>query len=185
MQPVRIDLLRHGVTEKGSCLLGHTDAALTEAGWQQMQQGLAEVSPQEYTAIYSSPLQRCAAFGHHWVADTVPLQLDARLQEYDFGDWDGYTAAEIHAREPDSLGRFWQDPWHYTPPGAESLPAFFARLNACLDDLQQHPQGRVLLICHGGVIRALHCILNGLPVSEMFNYPVAHGSLHTFWDLRQ
>lgn len=184
MTSLTIDLLRHGVTEKGSCFLGHTDAALTAEGWQQMQQGVARVSPQDYAAIYSSPLQRCAAFSHDWVGEAVPLQLDNRLREYDFGDWDGQTAAEIHAREPDNLGRFWEDPWHYTPPGAEPLPIFFARLEACIDELQQHYQGRVLLICHGGVIRALHCILNRLPVNDMFSYPVAHGSLHTFTDAR-
>lgn len=184
MTELRIDLLRHGVTERGSCFLGRSDAALTDEGWQQMMTGLAGVSPQEYERIYSSPLQRCAAFARQW-AGADRLQIDDRLSEYDFGDWDGETAASVHARDPESLGRFWSDPWQHTPPQGEPLPAFFARLESLIDELQQHHQGAVLLICHGGVIRALHTLLNGLPVVEMFNYPVEHGSLHSFRDARR
>ncbi|MBA4503734.1 histidine phosphatase family protein [Marinobacterium marinum] len=179
MSGLRLELLRHGVTERGSCFLGRTDAALTAEGWRQMEQGLADRSPSDYVGIYSSPLQRCAAFGREW-APEQGLVLDERLREYDFGDWDGETAARIHARDPESLGQFWQDPWHHAPPHGERLPDFFARLEALLEDLDRRHQGSVLLLCHGGVIRALHVILNGLPISEMFNYPVAHGSLHVF-----
>ncbi|MBV0933362.1 histidine phosphatase family protein [Marinobacterium weihaiense] len=184
MTTLTIDLLRHGITERGSCFLGRTDAALTAEGWQQMQQGLAGLKPEDYDAIYASPLQRCAAFARHWAGAATTVQLDARLREYDFGDWDGLTAADVHVQDPEGLGRFWQDPWHHCPPGGEALPDFFARLEACIDSLQQHHRGRVLLICHGGVIRALHCILHGLPVSEMFNYAATHGSLHHFRDQR-
>lgn len=184
MKDLRIDLLRHGLTERGSCFLGRTDAALTAEGWRQMEQGLAGVSPRDYERIYCSPLQRCFAFGRGW-ADIQSLEIDERLREYDFGDWDGETAASVHARDPDLLGRFWQDPWHHSPPHGEPLPAFFARLEALVDELLHRHQGAVLLICHGGVIRALHVILNGLPVSEMFNYPVAHGSLHSLRDMRR
>jgi len=35
------------------------------------------------------------------------------------------------------------------------------------------------------VIRALHTLLNDLPVAEMFNYPVEHGSLHRLRGARQ
>ncbi len=184
MSDLRIDLLRHGMTERGNCFLGRTDAALTTEGWQQMKQGLSGVLPQDYERIYCSPLQRCAAFGREWVG-TRRLQIDERLREYDFGDWDGETAAQIHARDPEPLGRFWADPWHNPPPNGESLADFFARLESLIDELQRRHQGAVLLICHGGVIRALHAILNGLPVSEMFNYPVGHGSLHSLRDARR
>jgi len=183
MTALQIDLLRHGETTAGKCFLGRTDALLTPVGWQQMSEGLQQQTPRDYDLIISSPLQRCAAFAHEWAGARV--RIDPRLREYDFGDWDGCTAADIHDQSPELLGQFWQDPWHCHPPGAEALPDFFARLGELVHELQQQHQGRVLLICHGGVIRALNCILNGLPVSEMLAFPVAHGSLHRLQDARR
>jgi alpha-ribazole phosphatase len=178
-----LDLLRHGETEAGHCFLGRTDAVLTDQGWVQMQSGLAGVSPRDYEGIYSSPLQRCSAFATFWAGNVVTVE--PRLIEYDFGRWDGLTAADVHASDPDALGRFWQDSWHCPPPEGESLESLFTRLERLVDELKQVHTRPVLLICHGGVIRALHCILNQRPVSEMFSFPVEHGSLHRMEDRRQ
>ncbi len=177
MTTLNIDLLRHGETTAGKCFLGSTDAQLTPEGWQQMFKGIEERSPEDYDLILSSPMLRCVEFAREWAGETG-FRLEPRLREYDFGDWDGYTAAQIHADFPDLLGQFWSDPWNYSPPGAEPMADFFARLTNLMETLKHERRGRVLLICHGGVIRALRCILNGLPVSEMLAFPVEHGSLH-------
>jgi alpha-ribazole phosphatase len=179
-----LELLRHGETEAGPCFLGRTDAALSEHGWQQMSTALAGRSPLDYERIYSSPLQRCATFARHW-AGAERLQLDERLSEYDFGDWDGMTAATLHARDPEALARFWSDPWRHPPPRGERLADFFARLESLIERLQRQHRQAVLLICHGGVIRALHTLLNALPPAAMFSYPVEHASLHRLRDRRR
>ena len=54
-----LDLLRHGETEQGG-LRGSLDDALTDKGWAQMRQAVAEAGPWE--VLVSSPLQRCARF---------------------------------------------------------------------------------------------------------------------------
>lgn len=177
MTTLHIDLLRHGETTAGKCFLGRTDAQLTPEGWQQMLNSMQGRSPDDYDLILSSPMRRCADFAREWVGDHR-WRLEPRLREYDFGDWDGFTAAQIHAQSPDLLGHFWSDPWHSAPPNAEPMADFFARLTDLVELLQRGRQGRTLLICHGGVIRALRCILNGLPVGEMLAFPVEHGSLH-------
>jgi len=169
-------LLRHGETERGQCYLGRTDAALTPRGWQQMQQGLGSCRPERFAQVISSPLRRCAEFARHWAGER--LRIDPRLAEYDFGAWDGLTGEQIYADSPRALERFWQDPWCYPPPNGERLEHFLYRLRALLDDLPE--QGPVLLICHGGVIRAIHCILHGHPVNRMFTYTADQGSLHLF-----
>lgn len=175
----RIYLLRHGETELGQCYLGRTDAALTDLGRQQMQQGLDGHHPDRFQAVISSPLRRCAEFARQWAGEER-VRIEPRLAEYDFGDWDGLTGERIHARAPRALERFWEDPWRYPPPNGESLERFFQRLGAVLDDLQATDNDPVLLICHGGVIRAIHCIMKRHPVSRMFDYPADHGSLHLF-----
>lgn len=177
-----LDLLRHGETELGQCYLGSTDAALTARGWQQMRAGMAGRTPSQYQAILTSPLQRCAAFAHDWAGDRVCIE--PRLAEYHFGRWDGRSVEAIHAAAPQALERFWRDPWNHPPPEAETLESLFLRLEELLEDLQRqyhsHESGPLLLICHGGVIRALHCILQGLPARAMHGYEAAHGSLHAF-----
>ncbi|WP_173425610.1 histidine phosphatase family protein, partial [Stutzerimonas stutzeri] len=54
----RIDLLRHGETERGGGFRGSLDDALTDRGWQQMREAVDGAGP--WDALISSPLQRCA-----------------------------------------------------------------------------------------------------------------------------
>lgn len=174
-----IYLLRHGLTEAGECYLGRTDATLTELGWQQMQQGLAAYKPAQFEAVISSPLRRCAEFATQW-ADAEQLQIEPRLAEYDFGQWDGMTGQQVFDAAPRALEMFWKDPWCYPPPAGERLEQFFQRLSGALEDIDAAYDGPVLLICHGGVIRAIRCIMQRQPIARMFNYDVSHGSLHLF-----
>ncbi|BAX55098.1 bifunctional RNase H/acid phosphatase [Photobacterium damselae subsp. piscicida] len=58
----RVDFLRHGLPEGDKCLRGHTDFALTEVGFAQMEH--AASSLKELDVIVTSPLQRCATFAH-------------------------------------------------------------------------------------------------------------------------
>ncbi len=174
-----IEALRHGETEFGQCYLGKTDPPLSETGWLQMQNALKLKAPADYDAVYSSPLVRCRNFAMQWCAD-VSLIIEPRIEEYDFGDWDGKTAAEIYINAPDALARFWEDPTQYPPPNGELLPLFFARVQAFIAELQQSGYTKVLLITHGGVIKALQCITEAKPPSEMASLNVPHGKIQTF-----
>lgn len=174
-----IDALRHGETEFGQRYLGKTDPPLSETGWLQMQSALKLRAPADYDAVYSSPLIRCHSFAQQWCTDTL-LTLESRIQEYDFGDWDGKTAAEIYLEAPDALARFWDDPIQNPPPNGEPLPLFFARIQAVITELQQSGYAKVLLITHGGVIKALQCITESKPASEMASMNAPHGKIQTF-----
>ena len=70
---LRIDLLRHGETERGGGFRGSLDDALTARGWQQMHAALHGAGP--WDALISSPLQRCAAFASQLAAQrALPLR---------------------------------------------------------------------------------------------------------------
>lgn len=182
--PLVMDLLRHGETTKGRCFLGRTDAALTKTGWSQMEQALHSVIPSEYDLIISSPLLRCKSFAQHWLTvcgyDLNELRLEPAIREYDFGDWDGLTAAEIMQEWPVELGEFWRDPEGCPPPQGELISAFFERLKCFIKAQQQGKNERVLLITHGGVIKALTCLHQERPASDMANINAGHGELHRF-----
>ena len=174
----RIDLLRHGETLAGSVYLGRSDAPLSEHGYRQMAEALLDAP--RYDAVLSSPLIRCAAFAQDYAQQHgLPLHHDARFQEMDFGAWDGRSAAEIAAADPDALENFWRDPVTFTPPQAEPLLSFQARVLAVWRELPaRYPDQRVLLVTHGGVMRIILCHLQQLPLSKLLSLSVPHAALH-------
>lgn len=179
----RIDLLRHGETRAGSVYLGRTDAPLSEHGFRQMAEALPDAP--HYHAALGSPLARCAEFATDYAQQHgLPLHYDARFREMDFGAWDGRSAAEIAAADPGALENFWRDPVAFTPPQAEPLLSFQARVLAAWRELPaRYPGQHVLLITHGGVMRIILCHLQRRPLSELLSLAVPHAALHriTVW----
>lgn len=174
---LRLDLLRHGETELGGGLRGSLDDALTDTGWAQMRAAVAESGP--WDRIVSSPLQRCARFAEE-LADRLglPLQLDADLQELHFGEWEGCSAAQLMETDAESLGLFWANPYTFTPPNAEPLTAFSARVLSAVERLHlAHAGERVLLVSHGGVMRLLLAQARGLPREQLLQVEVGYGAL--------
>ncbi|MFJ4343747.1 alpha-ribazole phosphatase family protein [Pseudomonas sp. NPDC089401] len=168
-----LDLLRHGETEQGGGLRGSLDDALTDKGWAQMRDAVAGAGP--WDVLVSSPLQRCARF-----AETLglPVQLEADLQELHFGEWEGRSALQIMQTQADELGRFWADPYGFTPPGGEPVSAFAERVFGAVERLQRaHAGKRVLLVSHGGVMRLLLAHARGLPREQLLQVEVGHGAL--------
>lgn len=174
---LRLDLLRHGETELGGGLRGSLDDALTEKGWAQMRAAVVAGGP--WDRLVSSPLQRCARFASELGEQlNLPVQLDKDLQELHFGAWEGQSAAALMETDADALGRFWADPYAFTPPQGEPVSVFAARVLGAVARLQQACAGeRVLLISHGGVMRLLLAQARGLPREQLLNVEVAHASL--------
>ena len=174
---LRLDLLRHGETELGGGLRGSLDDALTDAGWRQMRAAVTGQGP--WDRLVSSPLQRCARFAEELGARlALPVSLDPDLQELHFGAWEGQSAAALMENDAEALGRFWADPYAFTPPQGEPVLAFSARVLGAVERLHQRYAGeRVLLVSHGGVMRLLLAQARGLPREQLLNVEVAHGAL--------
>ena len=174
---VQLDLLRHGETELGGGLRGSLDDALTARGWEQMRAAVKGQGP--WQRIVSSPLQRCAFFARELAEQLdVPLTFEKDLQELHFGEWEGRTAAALMETDAEALGRFWSDPYAFTPPGAEPVIAFATRVLTAAGRLQQRYEGeRVLVICHGGVMKLLLAQARGLPREQLLQIPVVNGAL--------
>ncbi|MGC5704254.1 alpha-ribazole phosphatase family protein [Pseudomonas sp. NFXW11] len=174
---LHLQLLRHGETELGGGLRGSLDDALTERGWQQMHDGVRGQAP--WDLIVSSPLQRCARFAQQLAEQLqLPLTLEAGFQELHFGAWEGQSTAALMHTAADDLGRFWSDPYGFTPPQGEPVADFSRRVLDALERLHQTCSGqRVLLVSHGGVMRLLLARARGLPREQLLNVEVAHGAL--------
>lgn len=174
---LRLDLLRHGETELGGGLRGSLDDALTLKGWEQMRGGVAGQGP--WDRVISSPLQRCARFAEELgVGLGLPVEIEHDLRELHFGAWEGQSAAALMETDADDLGRFWSDPYGFTPPDGEPVEQFAARVLAAVSRLRQRYAGqRVLLISHGGVMKVLLAQARGLPREQLLLVEVAHGAL--------
>ncbi|MDD1622190.1 MAG: alpha-ribazole phosphatase family protein [Methylococcaceae bacterium] len=174
-----LDFLRHGEAQGGHYYRGVTDDPLTELGWRQM---YGQCSGGQWDAVISSPLRRCRSFASAWCQQQQrTLRIDPAWMEIDFGDWEGQTADQISAQDPDALAQFYADPVGYTPPNAESYSAFSERVAQGLEDvLANHAGQNVLIVTHGGVIRALFSLILGIPVAQSWQIDVPHACLTRF-----
>jgi alpha-ribazole phosphatase/probable phosphoglycerate mutase len=172
-----VDLMRHGEPVGGRRYRGQRDDPLSERGWAQMRAAVGDQCP--WSAVISSPLSRCAAFGRELAArHDLPLTLDGRLQELGFGDWEGRTAEELMRDDPQRLMRFWHDPVAHRPPGGEALGAFRERVVGAWESLLAAHAGRqVLVICHAGVIRMIVRHVLDMPLDRLFRIQVPSAGL--------
>ncbi len=167
-----VDLIRHGEPVGGRKYRGQLDDPLSEKGWQQMRSAVGEHCPWQH--IVSSPLKRCQAFARE-LSDTrdLPLSFDERFMEVRFGVWEGKTAEQLRAEDPQVIERFKRDPMNQRPQGAEPLNDFFARVRAAwLDLIAAHAGKHVLLVCHAGVIRMVLANALNLPLVNTYRIDV-------------
>lgn len=141
-------LLRHGesVWNAEGRWQGQSGTGLTETGRQQAADVARELAIDPPAAVYASDLQRTreTAAIVAGVLD-LPVTLDDRLREIDVGEWAGLTRDEVTARFPGATR--WRD--------GESHEAMGSRVVAGLRAIAAaHDGKRVLIVTHGGPIRA-------------------------------
>jgi broad specificity phosphatase PhoE len=159
-------LARHGQSDWNATRRwqGHADRPLTEKGREQARVLAARLAHIELDAVYSSDLRRAADTAAE-VAAAQGLDVIERpeLREVDVGSWSGLTREEAEQRFPEGFAR-----WREGYPGwddGESYEAMTTRvLAAALDVARAHEDGRVLVVSHGGPIRAIHAAALGLDV---------------------
>jgi len=162
---ITIDLLRHGAVEGGVKYRGVLDDPLTAEGrksmddvWQHLQGSV--------TTIMSSPLSRCAQPALDWgKQQRINCLLDARIQELNYGEWEGLNAEEIEVLNPDVLSQWRADPTYMTPPKGESMLSFAERTKLFLDEVTiQHQGEHILLVAHSGTLRLLIAHVLSAPI---------------------
>ena len=160
------ELIRHGEPEGGPKYRGTLDDPLSDQGWRQMTGALDEY--ERWDAVITSPLVRCRDFAVSLARERqMPLYEEPELQEMGFGHWEGLTADEIRRATPGALEAFWSDPLRHPPPGGETLSAFHQRVtDAWRRWCTELKDQRVLVVCHGGVIRMLVAEVMGTPLER-------------------
>jgi probable phosphoglycerate mutase len=161
-------LVRHGETDwnRERRFQGHADPPLNDAGREQAHELAETLAGQGIDAIYTSDLQRAretaeilaARFG----SEVVALR---ELREIDVGDWQGLTWPEIEERHPAGAARWHRDGHGWD--GGETYDQLRERIVAVLRGIaERHPGQRVLVVGHGGTVRATRAFVDGVPVAE-------------------
>ncbi len=167
MAPTTILLARHGETDWNAVgrWQGHTDRSLTELGRRQAAELAERLADVELDAVYSSDLLRAVETAEP-VAKRLglPLQTLPELREVDVGTWAGLTRDEVAERFPDGFRRWseWQTGWE----NGETYDEMGERVvGAILRLAGEHPGERILVVSHGGAIRALHAAAAGIDIA--------------------
>ncbi|ARZ72465.1 MULTISPECIES: histidine phosphatase family protein [Streptomyces] len=163
-------LVRHGETEwhAENRYAGRSDVALTDRGRRQGDALGTWAAGQELDAVMCSPLSRARLTARPTAAALgLPLHVDERLTEVDFGRGEGLTRTEMAEAFPDELAAFLDDPVAHHLPGGEDPAAAAARAVACLTETARDlPGGRVLVVAHSTLLRLALCALLGIPLSR-------------------
>jgi len=173
----RVDLIRHGQPVGGRRYRGQMDDPLSELGWRQMWDAVGEGG--DWDRIVTSPLRRCSEFAQALGERlAVPVDVDPRLKEVGFGQWEGRSRADVKAADPEQYARFYLDPVGSRPPGAEPLEQFAARVAAAYEALIAHHGGEaVLVVAHAGVIRGVLARVLDLPLAALYRIRVANAGI--------
>ena len=78
-------------------------------------------------------------------------RAEQRLIEIAFGDWEGFTIAQLHNRDPQRMAQREHDKWAFVPPGGESYAMVSARMRDWYEALTRD----VVVTAHGGTARGL------------------------------
>jgi alpha-ribazole phosphatase len=169
---MKIALLRHPrpLIDRGICygrldIPVHPDAPLA-----------ADISLAGASRVWTSPARRCRVLAEVIAAAfTLPLTVDARLQELDFGAWEGMPWDDVPRAD---LDRWASSPLTFAPPGGESASSLISRIRDFTATLQADGVD-CAVVSHGGPLKILSAILDGQPI-DLLTEPQPIGSIRHY-----
>ncbi len=152
-------IVRHGETEwsRSGRHTSRTEVALTPAGEQAARELAPRLAGMHFDLVLTSPRERARRTAA--LAGFADAVVDDDLVEWDYGDYEGITTAEIREQAPG-----WTI-WTGTCPGGEDADSVAGRLDRVVARVRADG-GRVLVFGHGHASRALACRWLGLPVAD-------------------
>ena len=162
MSETRFWLIRHALVDENSraILYGIMDVPLCETTLEAqapMYEALARRLPRP--AVWKvTPLSRTrrtaqAIFNAGYPPQDLGIELD--LIEQSLGDWQGLPQAELPPKLALTQHPFWPLAGDEKPPGGESMVEVIVRASKALERLaREHPGEDVVIVSHGGTIRA-------------------------------
>jgi len=173
---VEIVLVRHGLPLRVELETGIADPELAAEGHEQAAKMAAYLGVEDVEAVYVSPLRRaletasplCKVLGLEAVVSEGVAEFDRNSREY-------VPVEELRATNDPRWEKLLRGEWD----GVDEDPSLFkARVVATVEDMiARHPGGRVVVVCHGGVINQYLAHVLGIETHVGFFYP-KYTSIH-------
>lgn len=184
MAELRLLVMRHGQTDYNHSgrFQGSIDIPLNEAGRSQAKFAIDYLKLQGIDHLLSSP-QRRAFETAAIVGEGLGLEVETRADfvERNYGVFEGKTRQEIQLEYPDLWQKEVSRQMHASPPQAESLFELGMRAHRGITQLQQQYRDKtILLVCHGGILRAIHGLLRRVSDERYFSYQLDNGEMDDY-----
>lgn len=171
---MKVTLVRHTrlAIEPGICY-GQSDVDVGGSFEEEAQALSQKLASTTVDAVYASPLQRCQKLAQY--LEKGDMSLDSRLKELDFGDWE--------MKKWDDLPRDYFDIWaqdygHMAPPNGETFAQLQGRGISFIEEMQsKHANQHLLVVTHGGMIRALIAHVLDMPLKHLFRIEIGYASI--------
>ena len=184
-------LIRHGETawNRMRRMQGHIDIGLNDEGQRQARSLARALQSERPAAIYASDLQRARDTAQA-VADMhqLPVHIDSALRERCYGAFEGLMYDEISIQYPEAFA-LWQsrDPQVRFLAGereAETLEEFHQRsVDVVTRIAQQHPDQRIVIVTHGGVLDCLYRTAHDLSITSPRDFAILNAAINRLhWD---
>lgn len=176
-----IYLVRHGsvVGAETRRFIGHLDVPLSPLGEAEIERLAARLAPVPLAAVYASDLGRCR-LSAEIIARPHGLtpRVDSALREMAMGRWEGLTADEINAREPEAFKEWMARIEDFPFPDGESVRNLLARTWPAFERIVgAHAGERVAIVGHGGTNRVILCRALGLPLDRLLVFGQDYAAL--------
>ena len=176
-------LVRHGETDWNlhGRIQGHAGASLNDRGRRQVKMLAKRLANRKFSVVYSSDLSRATETTRTIVEDAeLPVLTDPDLREFSYGEWEGLTLREVEVQHPRALAeRTGKENNTFAAPGGEDTTQVLERVRQfCTRTVERHSAAEdILVVAHGGSIRALLVCLLGLTDDHFWRFRVDCGSL--------
>ena len=178
----RICLIRHGETNwnRTSRFQGQSDPPLNDTGRTQAEAMARQAAAYDFSALYSSDLQRAVTTAEALQRHTaLPLRRLPELRERHFGIFQGLQKDAAARQFPEVYARYKKRDLSCDFGHGESLAAFSRRVMEVFAWLaRQHPQQRIAVISHAGVLDIIYRHALGKTLSEPRNRRITHCTLN-------
>ena len=155
----RFGLIRHAQTvwNREKKIQGYSDSPLTAEGKLQASRWGKILDQFSWNRLLASDTGRALATAEIINAYLkLPMAIDSRLKEQDWGQWVGKTLPQIEAEAPQVLDEQIHAGWDFCPPGGEDRKSVLTRSQRALQEaFDRWPGENILVVTHEGVIKSL------------------------------
>ena len=177
---MNIYLLRHGQTEENrkGTYYGNLDISLNAIGITQGNKAKDLFNDIKLDRVYVSDKKRTLEMAKLALGQKeIEVINDNRINETNFGDFEGKTYEEIKKLYPKEC-LCWQENWkEFVPPNGESYIQLCDRVKSFMEHIKKLEMDNILISSHSGVIRAIYCYVMNENMDLFWKFGCKNGDI--------